>query len=490
MITLDVIRRHARAMPTAIALEHADTRLTWRDYAAEVERILPWVDAQLHSDLDVVAVESDVSAAVFVCTSAVATLGVPWVALDPAQSPAVREEQLRAVEPTMLLRTLDERLVITTSAGAVKYADIPTLTGTPISRQRDFRAIGFTSGTTGTPKLVLRDTPSEKRRTAMFIARFGFNRTDRFLLCLPLSHASSHGWARTFLAAGSSVVIEQPDSTAVATQITENAITATLLVPPMLTQVLAELASRSHGQRLRSSLRFLLTGGRHVPATLVGQVHSALGPVLHSYYGTTETGVNVMADPTDLLIDPRTSGRVLDGSHVAVLDDDDQPLAEPGDVGRIAIASYMSAQRYANAAIPSVDIDDRHYVLTTDVGRFEQNGTLRILGRSSRCASATACGDLLGLEDDVRLLPDVTDVAAQVAADGTSLSVVLALRRQPTTEPALLKYLAARIAVQRRVQLPVSVHTVERLVFSSTGKFDLTTTLAPTSLVTESLPKN
>lgn len=490
MITLDVIRRHACAMPTAIALEHAGTRITWQDYTAEVERILPWVDAHLQSDLDVVAVEAEINTAVFALTSAVASLGVPWVALDPTQPPAVREEQLRTLEPTMILRTLDERLVVETSAGVVGYADIPTLTAVPIPRQRDFRAFGFTSGTTGAPKLVLRDTPSEKRRNATFIARFGFDSSDRFLLCVPLSHASSHGWARTFLMAGSSVVIEQPDPAAVATQITENAITATLLVPPMLTQVVAELTSRGHGQRVDSSLRFLLTGGRHVPAALVGQVYSTLGPVLHSYYGTTETGVNVMADPTDLLVDPRTSGRVLDGSHVAVLDDDDQPLVGPGDVGRIAIASYMGAARYANASIRSVEIDGRRYIVTTDVGRFEQDGTLRILGRSSEFADAAACGDLLGLEDDIRLLPDVVDVATQVATDGTSLSVVLALRRQPATEPALLKYLAVRIAVQRRVRLPVSVHTVERLVFSSTGKFDLTTTLAPISLVTASLSKS
>lgn len=490
MITLDVIRNHAHAMPTAIAFEHAGTRITWRDYAAEVERILPWVETHLRSDLDVVAVESEISIAVFVLASAVATLGVPWVALDSAQPPAIREEQVRSVKPTMILRTLDERLVVATSAGVVSYADIPTLPETPISRQRDFRAIGFTSGTTGMPKLVLRDTPSEKRRTSMFITRFGFTSTDRFLLCLPLSHASSHGWARTFLTAGSTVVIEAPDPAAVANQITENAITATLLVPPMLTRVVSTLASRGHGQRVESRLRFLLTGGRHVPAALVGQVYSTLGPVLHSYYGTTETGVNVMAEPSDLLVDPRTSGRVLDGSHVAVLDESHHPLDRPGAVGRIAVASFMGAARYASASIPSVEIDDRRYILTSDVGRFEHDGTLRILGRSSEFAAATACGDLLGLEDDLRLLPDVIDVATQVATDGTSLVVVLALGRELATDPALLQYLAARVAVQRRVRLPISVHTVEHLVFSSTGKFDLSTTLTPTSLATASISKS
>ncbi|MGH1526536.1 hypothetical protein ACRAWC_21985 [Leifsonia sp. L25] len=148
----------------------------------------------------------------------------------------------------------------------------------------------------------------------------------------------------------------------------------------------------------------------------------------------------------------------------------------PGVPGRVAIASYMNAEAYDSGPIPSVQIDGVHYILTADIGMFASDGALTILGRASLDAAPSACGDLVGFENDLHLLSGVEDAAVAVEASNT----VTALLASATADidPSLLEYLAIRVGRLRGVDLPISAHVVPRLSYSSTGKFDLASSLS------------
>jgi acyl-coenzyme A synthetase/AMP-(fatty) acid ligase len=295
---------------------------------------------------------------------------------------------------------------------------------------------------------------------------------------MPLSHASGHGWARTFLTAGATVVIGKPDSEAIASRITEGAITATLLVPPVLEEVIATLIRDHPRSQVPTQLRFLLTGGRHVATSLVAKTFRVFGPVLHSYYGTTETGVNAIANPQDLMIDPRTSGYAVDGSSIRIINEEGEILPD-GAVGRVVIGSYMNAGSYDTGQIPTVMIDSVDHILTADIGYIGSDADLRILGRGSHSIAATACGDIIGLEEDLRLLPGVGGAAVVADSIRDGLYVFLAASNLEEGDKHLLRYLAARLAALRGVRLPIATKVVPELRFSPTGKFDSIRTLAP-----------
>ncbi|MBN9129287.1 MAG: AMP-binding protein [Paenarthrobacter ureafaciens] len=347
-------------------------------------------------------------------------------------------------------------------------------------RLRPFSAISFTSGTTGMPKTVIRNVPSEARRNQTLIQQYRFSPTDVFLLAIPLAHASGHGWARTLMTAGASVIIGDSDAVSLANHLISDSATATLMVPPVLEEVVAEVQRRYPGKQLQTGLRFLLTGGRHASPTLIGSVHQIFGPVLHSYYGTTETGVNTIADPVDLLANPRTSGRPVDGTTIVILDGQGRPQP-PGTTGWIAVHSYMNASRYGTGNLPTVGIGGKEFVLTSDVGRINACGSLELFGRAGPQPQVPTCGDLIGLEHDLRLLPGVAAGAAQVCSAGGVLGIVLVIDPKVGVDLVLLQYMALQCARLRGVVMPVKTDVVDRLHFNATGKFDSTRTLADNS---------
>lgn len=137
----------------------------------------------------------------------------------------------------------------------------------------------------------------------------------------------------------------------------------------------------------------------------------------------------------------------------------------------------MNADHYSTGPIPTVRINNDEYTLTADVGYLTTEGDLRILGRGSECVNADACGDLIGLEEDLKLLSGITDAVATVNATDIQVDLFLVHHSNTDIDSELIRYMATRLGAQRGVHLPMAVHLVERLHFNSTGKFDLAQTL-------------
>jgi Acyl-CoA synthetases (AMP-forming)/AMP-acid ligases II len=476
MIGMQQIAEIANRQPDAIALEMGQSLLTWKEYEKAVRELLPWFSKTMQGRSDSVIIEADASILTFILASIFSSLKVPWVALDPGKPQHVRDAQVQQVEPVLVVRdgqSGDLSISVVSDGTVHVFSEIPKIEDeVSIPDNREFRALGFTSGTTGVPKMVIRTEPSEARRNANFIDMFGFDDTDRFLLCLPLSHASGHGWARTFLAAGGTVVICEAEPSRIAEEILENEITASLLVPPVLEKVLDCIRQEYGKSRVPNHLKFLLTGGRHISPAIFARTLQNFGPVLHSYYGTTETGVNAIASPIDLMIDPRSSGSVMDGSSVVIVDGHGSEI-QPGEVGRIVISSYMCAEAYSSGPIPSVIIDNRSYVVTADIGVLAADGSLSVLGRANVNVSPELCGDLIGYEHDLLLLPFVVNTAVAVDVDMNRVDVFLVTDERSGVDEFLLRYLAQKMGQLRCVCLPIDVTIVRELQYSKTGKFDV-----------------
>ncbi len=195
--------------------------------------------------------------------------------------------------------------------GAISYESILNASdgSIPVPSHKPFRAISFTSGTSGVPKAVIRTKSFDARRFAYFSARYGFSSHDSHLVSIPLYHAAGSGWARLFLQLGSRIIIAPPDAAPDKTVelIRTHTITNTVMTPPQLDRVVQHL-KRGHSYEQTLPLRFLLVGGKHFPVSLKIDAIKVLGPVVYEYYGTTETGVNTVAEPSDILSHPESVG--------------------------------------------------------------------------------------------------------------------------------------------------------------------------------------
>ena len=366
MIPLSRIEEIAASRADLAAIVAGAETLSWRQYADAVRDAAEGLAGAVALDeLRTVAFLSHNRAELVVAASAAATLKTTLCGLDYSLSQAALAELLERIEADLLIvssgfladRGINVRTLAAGRAvvdldnrlpGATPYAAFAGLAAglaagrrSPNAPARPFRAISFTSGTSGTPKPVIRTASFDARRFAYFTARYGFSSADRHLATIPLYHAAGGGWARLFLQLGATLVLAPPDDPLEAAELIRREwITSSTMTPPILSGVLREVA-RGRARVTPNQLRFVLVGGKHFPAPAKQEALQVLGPVIHEYYGTTETGVNTIAEPADLLTHPASVGRVYDGNRILILDPERKPVPE-GIVGSVAIASYIN----------------------------------------------------------------------------------------------------------------------------------------------------
>ncbi|GAA4913875.1 class I adenylate-forming enzyme family protein [Streptomyces coeruleoprunus] len=503
MIRLTDIRKHAAERPDHLAVADGDTRLTWADLAEQVARTATGLSERLPDPRPARAVFlAGNSWELMVLMAACTTLGVPCIGLDHTASPEATLGALDQLKPTVVITDRAHRGLLERAAWpgtpdalhvdvdrdgaaerpaeAVAFAELAAAEAAPVQPvEQPFEAFSFTSGTSGIPKLVIRRTSFEARRLASLVDQFAFGQDDVHLVTVPLYHTSGPGWARVFLALGGSVVLgPYEDPAALARLIEDEGVTTTLMVPPVLTRLVAHPASE-HLHRT-SRLRFVLSGGRHLNRWVINNAWDRLGPVLHLYYGTTESGLNTIITPEELHVAPCRSGRPLDGNTIAILDPDGVPLP-PGTRGRVAIASYQLMDSYATVEPPFLHLDlgdgqgEQKFLLTGDSGVIDEEGRLELTGRSDGVAKVEGISPLdvniFGLESDLMDLPCVRETAV-LRVDLPELGDALIVPFAPVSpEREASGHRAVQAACDRRVPcLPNYVVPVDAIPYSPTGK--------------------
>ena len=274
-------------------------------------------------------------------------------------------------------------------------------------------SLAYTSGSTGRPKAVRRTGPrSEGSAKARRV--YGFDTPARAVALVtgPLSHAVPRAFALLAHEAGADIVLmarfEAAETLAL---IARHGVTHVHLSPAMMVRLLRlpEAVRRRHDT---GSLRHVVHGAAPCPPALKAEAISAWGPIVHEYYGSTETGLLTLADSADACARPGSVGRALPGITLAVLDADGRPVP-PGAAGTIYAASdtlhrFTYPGREAERA--AVGRGDR--VTAGDVGHLDEDGYLFLHDRGRdliRVGDATMVP--AQVEAAILALPGVADCA-------------------------------------------------------------------------------
>jgi acyl-coenzyme A synthetase/AMP-(fatty) acid ligase/drug/metabolite transporter (DMT)-like permease len=486
MIPLSKIKEVAVSRGDHPAIVWNGGALDWSALEQEVPKVvnglLKTVD---QADLSTICFLSQNRPELILMGAAAATLKVSFCGLDYSQSSEALEQMVEAagadclVVSSRLLRERDidlhlvarRRPVIDLDSllpGAVPFTNIQRDEPAPVPAaiERPMRSIGFTSGTSGRPKAVIRTASFDARRFAYFATRYGFSSADRHLVTIPLYHAAGSGWARLFMNLGATIVLAPPDDPVAAAElIRAEWITTSAMTPPILNEIVHQVASGA--VRVRPNcLKFVLVGGKHFNASAKKEALKVFGPIVHEYYGTTETGVNTIADPDDLLTHPESVGRCYDGNSIAIVDRDTRPLTA-GLIGRIAIASYMNMDAYEGAAAERVTIDGKRYFVTPETGYLDGESRLYLMNRSQGATSL----NLYELESIISKRSEIRDVAL-VPSDASGKSKVdcaVALKAGATCTPEALSTWVADQLKGERIDLG-RFRIIKAIPYSPSGK--------------------
>lgn len=238
--------------------------------------------------------------------------------------------------------------------------------------------IGYTSGTTGTPKGAL---VSHRAIVVGFLYKalaFGLNDRDVTINPGPYWHSAPRDFAALALyLGGTAVVPDRFDPEQYLADVERYRVTNSFVVPTML-QRLAD--SDALDRRDTSSLRVLISGGAPLPGAVKERVLGAFGPILTEFYGATETRIVTVISAAELAVKERSVGRPLHDVELRVLDESgaEVPAGEAGEVylrGPGLFSGYWHDSERTAAAHRG------EWFSLGDMGRIDADGYLYLVDR-------------------------------------------------------------------------------------------------------------
>ncbi|KAJ5164257.1 AMP-dependent synthetase/ligase [Penicillium coprophilum] len=250
----------------------------------------------------------------------------------------------------------------------------------------DIAIILFTSGTSGTKKLVPITTYNLIAGTMATIESVELSEKDTCLNMMPLSHVG--GIMRSIfspiLAGGATICCPSFDPSMFWDTVETPHMSPTwyYATPTMHQMILAEAEHRPDAVK-QSAIQFICNAGGGLPPTLAVQLHDLFHCTVLPSYGMTEC-MPIAAPPRDYKLDRHgTSGRIV-GPEVAILTESGEPVSQPGMLGHICIRGSPAFEGYLTPAgkIDTSAFNKSGWFDTGDLGHLDADNYLYITGRS------------------------------------------------------------------------------------------------------------
>jgi amino acid adenylation domain-containing protein len=343
-----------------------------------------------------------------------------------------------------------------------------------LSAPDDDAFILLTSGTTSRPKMVPLTHASVCRSAYNVGAALALGPQDQLLSVLPLFHG--HGLISGILAAlaaGSSVVCTPGfDAAAFFGWLIEFRPTWYTAVPAIHRALLSAADCDKHKHNAQhSSLRLIRSASSSLPLGVLADLEALFGVPVIETYGMTEAATQIAANPLERR-KPGSVGRPA-GPEIAIMDVDGRRLPA-GERGEIALRGPTITRGYDNNAAATEEAFRDGWFRTGDLGYFDRDGYLFIVGRTKDDDIINRGGQKVApaeVEEALLSHPDVVEAAAfsifhKRLGEDVAAAVVLRPDAKVSTQK-LQAFARDRLA---RFKVPGLIRIVPKIPKSLIGK--------------------
>jgi acyl-CoA synthetase (AMP-forming)/AMP-acid ligase II len=327
------------------------------------------------------------------------------------------------------------------------------------------KVIIHTSGTTWTPKGASRDsTAAGAGALANLLSVVPYHRDDVVVCPAPLFHSFGLATVTFATALGMTLVLPEKFDPEGSLQLVEkHSATAASFVPVMIKRILA-LDKKVTSRYDLSSLRIVMASGSAMSPDLRKDAMALFGDVLYDLYGSTEVGWVTIATPDDMKHNPKTVGKPVPGTEIAIFSREGEKLPA-GETGELFIKSNILFEGYTSGDSK----DEREgYMSIGDLGRVDEEGYVFIEGRADDMVVIGGENVYpIEVEELIEGIDGVTEAAVLGVTDdeyGEVLAAFVAGSVSPEQVTKVCKSELASYKVPRRVE------KVDELPRTSTGK--------------------
>lgn len=396
----ETLRSTARRVPEREALVFGDTRYTYAELDARVDRVAGVLAERGITKGDRVALMSGNSDRFVIAFYAAHRLGAIFVPINPGSAAPELDYLVRdsgaaaliyslAVETVVLKAGLPDALQILAMDKTERFPDLFALAdafdGEPVEvagDESDDAQILYTSGTTGSPKGALFDHHRQLWVGMGMMAAAGLRDGDRILHVAPLYHAAELCMLIIpgTLVGATHIVQSGFDPGAVLDTIENERITLFFGVPTMYQFM---LRTPGLAERDLSTWRTGLFGAAPMPASAVEQLVEALPNVeFIQACGQTEAGPGgIFANHDQVRERPDASGRQpLPMTECRIVDLDGRDVA-PGEVGEMLLRGETIMKGYWNKPKATAETLVDGWLHTGDLARLDPDGYMTLVDR-------------------------------------------------------------------------------------------------------------
>jgi malonyl-CoA/methylmalonyl-CoA synthetase len=318
--------------------------------------------------------------------------------------------------------------------------------------------IAYTSGTTGAPKGAVHSHASLLASARSVSVAWRWGPGDRLVLALPLFHGHGlcvglHG---TLLNRASAVILPRFSPEAVLDAAAEERASLFFGVPTMYHRLASSPRLGELGR-----LRLCVSGSAPLPPRLHAAVLAGSGQSVLERYGTSETLMNV-SNPYDGERRPGAVGLPLPEVEVAL---------DGGEGGEVLVRGPNCFLGYWGRDHDSARALEGGWFRTGDLGAFDHDGYLRILGRSKELIITGGYNVYPAeVEEVLAAHPAVAEVAVVGLASeewGEQVAAFVVPAGEAPRPEELASFAAARLAPYKR---PRVWRTVDALPRNALGK--------------------
>jgi acyl-CoA synthetase (AMP-forming)/AMP-acid ligase II len=243
----------------------------------------------------------------------------------------------------------------------------------------------YTSGTTGKPKGAARKTdvasrPGVRNYVLATIQLLRFDPNEVHLICCPLYHSAPSFFSLVAFIMGGTLVLQQKwNPEEFLRLVDQHGVTSTHVVPTQLAALLRVPEVFTRNLDL-SSMRSLICGAAPLFPQIKLAVLDRFGPVLHEYYGSTETGLNTIICPDEIRERPASVGKAFACNELKILDDEGNEVPD-GERGILYMYNEILMDGYYKNEEATRETYRGKHMTVGDVAIRDEDGYIYIVDR-------------------------------------------------------------------------------------------------------------